>query len=392
MKEIKPLMIITILCASSMMAFLAVVGPIIRQLNLQEWHAGLMVALAGVAWVMLSRFWGKKSDFYGRKNILVFASIGFFFSYLLLAFFVNYAVITPPSIIICLGVLIFTRVMIGVFYSAIPPVSNALIADKVEIQKRTSYMASIGAANGIGMVLGPIIGGVLAIYGLAVPLYIAAILPLIAVFVLIIFLEPNKKIEKTQDTVLKLFDKRIRLPMLASFFTMFCIVTSQVCLGFYILDKFNIQAIQAAKVTGYILSIIGVVFIITQIIVSKLKNISPYTWLFLGSLLTALGYFLVSLISTKIELAIAFSIAIAGLGMIMPAFMAITANNVEAHEQGVAAGTVSASQGLGIIIGPLFSTILYEVNPTYPFIFCSIIFLVLTFVSFSYRKKEVLVC
>ena len=87
MKEIKPLMVITILCVSSMMAFLAVVGPIIRKLGLQEWHAGLMVALAGVAWIFLSRFWGKRSDIYGRKYILLLAVFGFFISYLLLAIY-----------------------------------------------------------------------------------------------------------------------------------------------------------------------------------------------------------------------------------------------------------------------------------------------------------------
>lgn len=207
MKEIKPLMVITILCVSSMMAFLAVVGPIIRKLGLQEWHAGLMVALAGVAWIFLSRFWGKRSDIYGRKYILLLAVFGFFISYLLLAIFVNYAVITPPLIIISLLVLVATRLLIGVFYSAIPPVSNALIADKVEPQKRTSYMASLGASNGLGMILGPVLGGALASFGLALPLYVAAILPLIAVIVVFFFLDKDTKIQryKKQKILLYIF-------------------------------------------------------------------------------------------------------------------------------------------------------------------------------------------
>lgn len=387
MKEIKPLIVITILCVSSMMAFLAVVGPIIRKLNLQEWHAGLMVALAGVAWIFLSRFWGKKSDIYGRKNILLLAIFGFFISYLLLAIFVNYAVITPPLVIISLLVLIATRLLIGVFYSAVPPVSNALIADKVEAQKRTSYMASLGASNGLGMILGPIIGGALAVYGLAIPLYAAAILPLIAVFMVFFFLEKDVKIKKTKDTPLHFFDKRLRLPMIASFITMFSIVTSQVCLGFFILDKFQMSEIDTAKTTGYILAIIGVVFIATQIIVSKLKNVKSISWLILGSIFATVGYFLISLISTKIELTLAFCIGTVGLGMIMPAFMAITSNSVNAHEQGVAAGTVSSAQGFGIIVGPLLSTVLYKISPEFPFIFASLIFAILVTISLSYKKR-----
>nr|WP_306458730.1 MFS transporter [Aliarcobacter vitoriensis] len=383
-------MLITILCVSSMMAFLAVVGPIIRKLGLQEWHAGVMVALAGVAWIFLSRFWGKKSDIHGRKNILLLAIFGFFISYLLLAIFVNYAVVTVPLVIVSLLVLMTTRLLIGVFYSAVPPVSNALIADKVAPEKRTSYMASLGASNGLGMILGPVLGGTLASFGLATPLYVAAILPLIAVFIVFFFLEKDKKIEKTKDTPLRFFDKRLRLPMIASFITMFSIVTSQVCLGFFILDKFQMGEIEAAKVTGYILAIIGVVFIATQIIVSKLKNVKSITWLILGSIFATIGYFLIGIISTQVELTLAFCIGIIGLGMIMPAFMAITSNSVEANEQGVAAGTVSSAQGFGIIVGPLLSTILYKISPEAPFFFASLIFAILVIISLLYKRKGIL--
>ncbi|MGB5919503.1 MFS transporter [Arcobacter sp.] len=392
MKEIKPLMGITILCVSSMMAFLAVVGPIIRKLNLQEWHAGIMVALAGVAWMFLSRFWGKKSDIFGRKNILLLTVFGFFMSYLLLALFVNYAVITPPLVIISFVVLIITRLLIGVFYSAVPPVCNALIADKVKANKRTSYMASLGASNGLGMILGPIIGGTLATYGLAIPLYTAAILPLIAVFIVFFFLDKDIKIEKIEDTPLHFLDKRLRLPMIASFITMFSIVTSQICLGFFILDKFQMNEMQAAKVTGYILAIIGIIFILTQIVVSKLKSIEPITWLTLGATFSALGYLLIGIINTKEELTIAFGIGTIGLGMIMPAFLAITANSVETHEQGIAAGTVSSAQGFGIIVGPLLSTLLYSINPNFPFVFAGIIFIVLFIISLLYKKTKVVIC
>ncbi len=390
MKEIKPLMLITILCVSSMMAFLAVVGPIIRKLGLQEWHAGVMVALAGVAWIFLSRFWGKKSDIYGRKKILLIAIFGFFISYLLLAIFVNYAVVTVPIVIVSLLVLMTTRLLIGVFYSAIPPVSNALIADKVEPTKRTSYMASLGASNGLGMILGPVLGGALASFGLVTPLYAASILPLIAVFIVFFYLDKDKKIEKTKDTPLHFFDKRLRLPMIASFITMFSIVTSQVCLGFFILDKFQMAEIEAAKVTGYILAIIGFVFILTQIVVSKLKNIKSITWLLLGSIFATIGYFLISLVSTQIELTLAFCIGIIGLGMIMPAFMAITSNSVEASEQGVASGTVSSAQGFGIIVGPLLSTVLYKISPEVPFLFASFIFAILVIISLLYKKRGIL--
>jgi len=388
LKEIKPLMITNILCVSAMMAFLAVVGPIVRELGLQEWHAGLSVALAGVAWTFLSRFWGKKSDYYGRKKILILGVFGFSLSYLILAIFINYAVVTPPLVIISLIMLILTRGIIGVFYSAIPPVSNALIADKVDVDSRTSYMAKLGAANGLGMILGPVFGAMFATYGLAIPLYAAAILPLIAVVILYFSLDSHSIIHLTKEKPLHIFDKRLRLPMIAAFLTMYSIVTTQICLGFYVIDKLSLETIASAKTTGYILATVGVFFILTQIVVSKFKSVTPNSWLSVGAVISSLGFIGVIFIDTKLELFIAFSIVTIGLGMIIPAFLALTANSVLHHEQGVAAGTVSAAQGFGIIVGPLLSTFLYQINIIAPFIVAAIAFVVLSVISIK-QKKEI---
>ncbi|MDD2640361.1 MAG: MFS transporter [Arcobacteraceae bacterium] len=385
MKEIKPLMVTNILCVSAMMAFLAVVGPIIRTLNLEEWHAGLTVALAGVAWVFLSRFWGKKSDVYGRKKVLVFAVIGFSVSYLLLALFINYAVISPPVVIFSLLVLILTRGLMGVFYSAVTPVSNALIADKVSPEQRTSYMAKLGAANGLGMILGPVFGALFASYGLAVPLYAAAFMPMIAVLILIRFLPSHTPIHIEKEKGLHYLDKRLRLPMIAAFLTMYSIVTTQICLGFYVIDILKLENIESAKVTGYILAMVGVLFILTQVIVSKLKSIEPKNWLLFGAVVCTFGFIAIALVRNQIELFMAFGVLTLGLGMIMPAFLALTANNVLAHEQGVAAGTVSSAQGLGIIIGPLLSTFLYKFNPIIPFMVAAFAFALLTYITLKHK-------
>ena len=52
----------------AMMAFVAVVGPVVRLLGLAEWHAGLSVTAAGVLWMLSARRWGSLSDRIGRKR------------------------------------------------------------------------------------------------------------------------------------------------------------------------------------------------------------------------------------------------------------------------------------------------------------------------------------
>ena len=388
MKEMKILVIVNIFCVSAMMAFLSVVGPITRELNLQEWHAGVTVAIAGVLWVFFSRYWGKKSDKTGRKPILFLGVLGVAIGYFALAVFVDYALISPPVIFISLAVLVITRGIIGVFYAAITPVSNALIADEIDEKHRTPYIAKLGASNGMGMVLGPALGGMLAIYGLAVPLYAFALLPLIAAL-LIFFFIPTVKIHKTKEPPSpKILDPRLRVPMLAAFLTMYAVVTSQVCLGFFVIDILKFDMTKSAQVTGYILSSVGVMFIIAQILVSRFKNVTPVHWLQYGALIAMFGFVFVTLSTTQLFLTIGFCISTFGMGFIFPAFQTLAVNLVDKEERGAASGTVSAAQGLGMIVGPLASTFLYEISPITPFAFAALAFGWLLFISLKELRRD----
>ena len=62
-------------------------------------------------------------------------------------------ILSEGGLAISLCTIVLVRGSIGVFYAAIPAVSSALIADKIEAQNRTGYMAKLGASNGIGMIL-----------------------------------------------------------------------------------------------------------------------------------------------------------------------------------------------------------------------------------------------
>ncbi|RXK13287.1 MFS transporter [Halarcobacter mediterraneus] len=387
MKEIKILMIVNVLCISAMMAFLAVVGPIIRELHLEEWHAGLTVAIAGVLWVLLSRYWGRKSDIVGRKPILVIGVAGVAISYLVLAIFIDNAIISPPAVIVSLFILILTRGGIGAFYSAITPVSNALIADHIEKEKRTGYIAKLAASSGIGMVIGPPIGGYLANFGLSTPLYTFAILPLLGTIALYMILPHEKPVTTEKTPILKVFDERLRIPMFAAFITMFSIVTAQVCLGFYIIDKFGLDSLKAAEMTGYILACVGFSFIISQILVSKSK-IEATKLLKYGAFIGMVGYILVFLMNSELILTLGLCLGAFGMGILFPAYQTLAVNLVKKEEQGASAGTVSAAQGIGMIIGPLASTIIYKLDPTAPFILVSLLFFLLGIISFKYDRKE----
>lgn len=79
-----------------------------------------------------------------------------------------------------------------------------------------------------------------------------------------------------------------------------------------------------------------------------------------------------------------------GLGLLFTAIQAITANAVNMNEQGAAAGTISAVQGLCSIVGPLIATVLYQTNPSLPYWFAaSLVALLFIFVLTGYEKSTV---
>lgn len=72
-------------------------------------------------------------------------------------------------------------------------------------------------------------------------------------------------------------------------------------------------------------------------------------------------------------LAVCYVVAAAGMGWVFPAFAALAANAVEDHEQGAAAGSVGAAQGLGIVLGPLAGTLLYEFGAGVPYLLVALL-------------------
>jgi MFS family permease len=67
------------------------------------------------------------------------------------------------------------------------------------------------------------------------------------------------------------------------------------------------------------------------------------------------------------------------MGWVFPSVSALAANSVEAHEQGAAAGSIAAAQGLGIILGPIVGSFVYTLNNGAPFALVGIMLLVAAF-------------
>lgn len=202
-RKIVPLVFITILVD---MLGIGVLIPIIPQLftNPTSPHyiaasvsygdgyflVGLLLALYSVGMFLAAPIFGELSDRYGRKKMLSYALVGGAFSYALFALGIVFQNIP---------LMLLSRLLGGLSAGNIG-VAQAIISDITPPAKRAARFGIIGAAFGIGFILGPSIGGVLSdphglgAFGASTPFWFAAILASINVFwVLFVLPETNKR-------------------------------------------------------------------------------------------------------------------------------------------------------------------------------------------------------
>ncbi|MGF6594538.1 MFS transporter [Pseudomonas sp. 2835] len=365
--DLRPLLAANMACTMAMMAFVSLIGPIARTLGLATWQAGAAVTVAGVIWMLLARPWGRASDRLGRRKVLLLGTAGFTVAYWALCLFIDTALHLLPSAALAFAGLVLGRGLIGAFYAALPVGGAALIADNVEPEHRARAMASLGAANAFGLVIGPALAAGLARFSLSLPFYVMAVLPMLAFLVLLLKLKRQELHLKQPPRPVRLADPRLRRPLLVAFVAMLSVSVAQITVGFFALDRLGMDPADAAQTAGVALTMVGVALILSQILVRKLEW-PPLRMIRVGASIAAVGFAASALATSAVGLWACFFFSACGMGWVFPAFSALAANAMDASEQGATAGSIGAVQGLGVVIGPLAGTLIYAADPRLPYL------------------------
>lgn len=127
---------------------------------------GMLAALYALMQFLFAPLIGSISDRYGRRPVILVSLLGSAIDYFLIAF-------APNLIWFAIG-----RIVAGIT-AANYAAASAYIADVSPPEKRAANFGLIGAAFGIGFIIGPIVGGGLATWGVKVPFFVAGGLTLI---------------------------------------------------------------------------------------------------------------------------------------------------------------------------------------------------------------------
>jgi DHA1 family tetracycline resistance protein-like MFS transporter len=294
---------------------------------------------------------GNLSDQYGRRPIILISLLGFTLDYILLAL--------APSI----TWLFIGRIIAGITGASITTAS-AYIADISTIENRAKNFGMIGAAFGLGFIIGPVIGGLLGQYGARVPFYAAAALCFLN-FLYGYFILPES-LPKEKRSVLNLkkanpigsflhLKKYPKLIGLAS--SMFLLYVASHAIqsnwSFFTMYKFNWDE----KMVGISLGVIGLLVALVQGVLIRWVNpwLGNEKSIYAGFFLYSLGMLLFTFANQSWMMFI-FLIPYCLGGIAGPALQAVISIQVPETEQGKIQGTLTSLMSASAIVGPPLMT------------------------------------
>jgi DHA1 family tetracycline resistance protein-like MFS transporter len=305
---------------------------------------------------------GNLSDRFGRRPILLISVLGMSLDYMVMYY-------APDLFWLVLG-----RAISGIFGASFTSAS-AYIADISTPDKRAQNFGMIGAAFGIGFVIGPAIGGLLSDFGSRTPFLVASFFSMANFIYGLMVLkeslppESRRKFEWKRSNPfgalqqIKRFEK-LKYLFLVSFLTVLTSMCVHSTWNFYSMEKFS----WTTKEVGVSLAVVGVCFGLVQgaftgKIVEKLgqKNAAKFGLFLSIFVLMGLGLINQGWMMYAIILPYAFT------GIVDPAIRSMVSGQVQSNEQGELQGIFTSLMSLAEIIGPpLFMWFYYNFKSSVP--------------------------
>jgi len=335
---------------------------------------------------------GNLSDKYGRRPIILLSLFAFSLDYLLLAF-------APTITWLFVG-----RIIAGVSGASITTAS-AYIADVSTAENRAKNFGMIGAAFGLGFIIGPVVGGLLGQYGSRVPFYAAAILCFLN-FLYGYFILPEslsndnrRAFEWKRANPITAFVRLKKYPSLIGLIiSIFLLYVGSHAVhsnwSFFTMYRFHWDE----KMVGISLGVVGLLVGIVQGVLIRWINpkLGNEKSIYLGLALYTFGMLLFAF-ATQSWMMFVFLIPYCLGGIAGPAMQAVISEKVPANEQGEIQGTLSSLMSASAIVGPpLMTNSFYYFThkeapflfPGAPFVLGGFLMLISTFIAYNSLKKQ----
>ena len=351
-----------------------VLGPLGRELGLSEVQVGTLSTTYALMQFIVSPVWGRRSERVGRKPILLTGVLGFAASFFAFGLVAELALARAIGPMLVFPLLVAARAVGGTFSSATLPTAQAYVADITGRQDRTSGMAVIGAAFGLGIIFGPAIGAGLARLSLLAPIYFSAGLAVLnGLFILWRLQEPERRAAAAERQDLSPLAAKAWPLLSVSMAVSLASVAMEQTIAFYFQDRLRLSAQRTAQAVGIALVCYGIVAVVAQGLLVRRFRWSPRQLLAGGLPCALTGFAALIFAHEALGLTVALALSGFGQGLTMPGVTAAISLTGRDDEQGAIAGLNSSAQALGRLLGPMIGTALYQVRPEYPYAFSALL-------------------
>jgi MFS transporter, DHA1 family, tetracycline resistance protein len=364
-----PLTIIFLIVFIDLLGF-GVVIPIIPSyaehgFSADDFTIGLLVASFSFAQLLFTPVWGRLSDRYGRKPILLIGLCITVVSYVLFGMAESLT-------------MLFVSRLLGGIGGANISAAQAYIADVTRPEERAKGMGMIGAAFGLGFVFGPFIGGVLVDYGYSVPGYAAAILSALALVTTAIALPESLQRKDggagsgSAEFSFAMLADALRRPYVGALLFLFFLVTFAYANIYATFPMISTREFgMTDREVGYLFGFIGIVGAFTQgwLIRVLAPRIEESRLFIAGAVLTAVGLALIPFSVSTTTLLLILAVLSLGTGVMTPSCLGMISRHADPKQQGGVLGINQALGALGRVLGPIWGAFVFDAAGTsWPFL------------------------
>lgn len=306
---------------------------------------GLLFGVFSLCQLIASPVLGEASDRFGRRPVLLFSLAGTVISFVMLA--------TAQSI----GMLFLARIVDGLSGGNIST-ARAYVADVTEPQDRARAYGLIGAAFGLGFILGPALSGVLAPISYTAPIWAAAAITAAAALLAFVWLPETVHRAPAAAAVPWLsMGATLRRPSVRRILTIdfvywFAFAVFQTTFALFVARRFGFDAAR----TGYFFAAFGVLGAVVQglLIRPLVRRLGDRPTFIMGLGCSAFGLVAATQASTVPLFALALVPLAIGIGFGHPTISSLVSRVARHDEQGRVQGAASAVESLGRAIGPVW--------------------------------------
>jgi len=349
----KPLIPIFLIVFIDLLGF-GVIIPLLpayaASFGLNETAIGLLLASYSAMQLIGAPVLGRISDRVGRKPLLLVSQAGTLIGFVILAL-ANSA-----------PLLFLSRLLDG-FTGGNLSIAQAAIADVTDEKDRAKAYGLIGAAFGLGFILGPALGGLLSRWGYAAPAWAAAIISALSILLTAIFFPETRRSSASpaqaarREFSLAALRHALDNPTLLRLLTFgflfnFAFSIFQTTFALFSKSQFNFDVEQ----TGYMLGYIGIIIVIAQVgVLPRLvKQLGEQRTVILGSASLAGGMLLTGLITTWPPLLGTLILTALGGAVVNPSLQSLYTKSVGADERGGTLGLAASVDSLSRIFAPIW--------------------------------------